>query len=92
MASAGTEVNDNFITLKVPWFLSNMQGKLELKDFNIADAAGSAGKPIVKKFTVSVTNGTIEIRLFWAGKGTNAIPVRGSYGPLISAISVDPGR
>ncbi|XP_022134073.1 probable leucine-rich repeat receptor-like serine/threonine-protein kinase At3g14840 [Momordica charantia] len=67
-----------------------VQGKLELKDFNIADAAGSAGKPIVKKFTVSVTNGTIEIRLFWAGKGTNAIPVRGSYGPLISAISVDP--
>ncbi|XP_022981270.1 probable leucine-rich repeat receptor-like serine/threonine-protein kinase At3g14840 isoform X2 [Cucurbita maxima] len=67
-----------------------VQGKLELKDFNIADAAGGIGKPIVKKFTVPVTNGTIEIRLFWAGKGTTAIPVRGVYGPLISAISVDP--
>ncbi|XP_022976687.1 probable leucine-rich repeat receptor-like serine/threonine-protein kinase At3g14840 isoform X1 [Cucurbita maxima] len=67
-----------------------VQGKLELKDFNIADAAGGIGKPFVKKFTVSVTNGTIEIRLFWAGKGSNAIPVRGVYGPLISAISVDP--
>ena len=68
-----------------------LQGKLELKDFNIADAAGGIGKPIVKKFTVPVTNGTIEIRLFWTGKGTTAIPVRGVYGPLISAISVDPG-
>ncbi|XP_022981273.1 probable leucine-rich repeat receptor-like serine/threonine-protein kinase At3g14840 isoform X2 [Cucurbita maxima] len=66
-----------------------VQGKLELKDFNIADAAGGIGKPIVKKFTVPVTNGTIEIRLFWAGKGTTAIPVRVVYGPLISAISVD---
>lgn len=72
--------------------VSILQGKLELKDFNIADAAGGIGKPFVKKFTVSVTNGTIEIRLFWAGKGSNAIPVRGVYGPLISAISVDPGR
>ncbi|KAG6591769.1 putative leucine-rich repeat receptor-like serine/threonine-protein kinase, partial [Cucurbita argyrosperma subsp. sororia] len=67
-----------------------VQGKLELKDFNIADAAGGIGKPFVKKFTVSVTNGTVEIRLFWAGKGSNAIPVRGVYGPLISAIAVDP--
>ncbi|XP_022941240.1 probable leucine-rich repeat receptor-like serine/threonine-protein kinase At3g14840 isoform X9 [Cucurbita moschata] len=67
-----------------------VQGKLKLKDFNIADAAGGIGKPIVKNFTVPVTNGTIEIRLFWAGKGTTAIPVRVVYGPLISAISVDP--
>ncbi|XP_004146082.1 probable leucine-rich repeat receptor-like serine/threonine-protein kinase At3g14840 isoform X1 [Cucumis sativus] len=67
-----------------------VQGKLELKDFNIADAAGGIGKPLVKKFTVSVINGTVEIRLFWAGKGSNAIPVRGVYGPLISAISLDP--
>lgn len=63
-----------------------------LKDFNIAEAAGGVGKPLVEKFTVSVTDGTIEIRLFWVGKGTNAVPVRGIYGPLISAISVDPGR
>ncbi|KAG6591770.1 putative leucine-rich repeat receptor-like serine/threonine-protein kinase, partial [Cucurbita argyrosperma subsp. sororia] len=67
-----------------------IQGKLEVKDFNIADAAGGVGKPFVQKFTVSVTNGSIEIRLFWAGKGTNSVPMRGIYGPLISAISVDP--
>ncbi|KAL0443630.1 UNVERIFIED_CONTAM: putative leucine-rich repeat receptor-like serine/threonine-protein kinase, partial [Sesamum latifolium] len=30
------------------------------------------------------------ISAYWAGKGTTGIPVRGVYGPLISAISVDP--
>ncbi|XP_022717354.1 probable leucine-rich repeat receptor-like serine/threonine-protein kinase At3g14840 [Durio zibethinus] len=69
-----------------------IQGKQELKDFNIKDEAGGAGKPIVKNFTANVTDGTLEIRLRWAGKGTKSIPVRGVYGPLISAISViDPG-
>ncbi|KAM3748469.1 hypothetical protein ACB098_05G111100 [Castanea mollissima] len=29
------------------------------------------------------------IRFFWAGKGTTAAPTRGTYGPLISAISVE---
>ncbi|XP_038900109.1 probable leucine-rich repeat receptor-like serine/threonine-protein kinase At3g14840 isoform X3 [Benincasa hispida] len=67
-----------------------VQKELVLKDFNIADEAGGVGKPLVKKFTVSVTNGTIEIRFFWAGKGTTAVPLRGVYGPLISAISIDP--
>lgn len=63
-----------------------------LEDFNIVDAAGGVGKAVIKKIPVTVTNGTLEIRFYWAGKGTNAIPVRGVYGPLISAISVDPGR
>ncbi|KAJ7981869.1 Receptor-like kinase [Quillaja saponaria] len=31
----------------------------------------------------------IQIRLYWAGKGTTSIPDEGVYGPLISAISVD---
>ncbi|XWS16847.1 hypothetical protein CRYUN_Cryun33cG0015700 [Craigia yunnanensis] len=70
-----------------------IQGKRKLKDFNIKDEAGSAGKPIVNEFNITVTNGTLEIRLQWAGKGTTLIPERGVYGPLISAISVfDPGR
>ena len=30
-----------------------------------------------------ITNGKLEIRLFWAGKGTQATPVRGEYGALI---------
>lgn len=62
-----------------------------LKDFNIAVEAGGNGKPIIKNFTTSVTDGTLEIRLFWAGKGTISIPEKGFYGPLISAISVTPG-
>ncbi|XVE53068.1 hypothetical protein DITRI_Ditri02bG0174700 [Diplodiscus trichospermus] len=69
-----------------------IQGKRERKDFNIKDEAGGAGKPIIKDFNVNVTDGTLEIHLRWAGKGTTSIPVRGVYGPLISAISiVDPG-
>ncbi|XP_022717355.1 probable leucine-rich repeat receptor-like serine/threonine-protein kinase At3g14840 [Durio zibethinus] len=65
-----------------------IQGKQVRKDFNIKDEAGGAGKPIVKNFTANVTDGTLEIRLHWAGKGTTSIPVKGVYGPLISAISV----
>ncbi|XP_021894970.1 probable leucine-rich repeat receptor-like serine/threonine-protein kinase At3g14840 [Carica papaya] len=67
-----------------------IQGKLVQKDFNIADKAGGVGKAIIKSFIAIVTNGTLEIRLYWAGKGTTGIPVRGVYGPLISAISVNP--
>jgi hypothetical protein len=64
-----------------------------LQDFNIADEAGGAGKAVIKNFTANVTTtNTLEIRLFWAGKGTTGIPVRGVYGPLISAISVDPSK
>lgn len=62
-----------------------------LKDFNIEDEAGGVGKAVVKNFTAAVTGNTLEIRFYWAGKGTSAIPVRGVYGPLISAISVNPG-
>jgi hypothetical protein len=69
-----------------------LQGKREVKDFNIVDEAKGVGKAVVKKFPVMVTNGKLEIRLQWAGKGTQAIPVRGVYGPLISAVSVDPGK
>ncbi|KAE8680080.1 putative leucine-rich repeat receptor-like serine/threonine-protein kinase [Hibiscus syriacus] len=67
-----------------------LQGKLVQKDFNIAGEAGGVGKAVIKKFPAAVTNSTLEIRLQWAGKGTTAIPVRGVYGPLISAISVNP--
>ncbi|KAK8578996.1 hypothetical protein V6N12_069331 [Hibiscus sabdariffa] len=70
-----------------------IQGKLVLKDFNIKQEAGGAGRPIVKPFAVNVTDGTLEIHFRWAGKGTTNIPRRGVYGPLISAISIfNPGR
>lgn len=61
-----------------------------LEDFDIVDAAGGPGKPIIKTFTTSITNNTLKIQFYWAGKGTTGIPRRGTYGPLISAISVTP--
>lgn len=69
-----------------------IQGKLVLKDLNIAEEAGGVGRPIVKKFTVAVTSHTLKIHFYWAGRGTTGIPVRGIYGPLVSAISVDPSK
>ncbi|EEF37838.1 ATP binding protein, putative [Ricinus communis] len=65
-----------------------IQGELVKKDFNIAEEAGGAGKAIIKSFAAIVINHTLEIRFYWNGKGTTGIPVRGVYGPLISAISV----
>ncbi|XP_071924714.1 probable leucine-rich repeat receptor-like serine/threonine-protein kinase At3g14840, partial [Coffea arabica] len=67
-----------------------MQGKLIQKDFNIENAAGGVNKPVVLNFTAVVTDSTLEIRFYWAGKGTTDIPQKGVYGPLISGISVDP--
>ncbi|KAI9198428.1 hypothetical protein LWI28_015689 [Acer negundo] len=66
----------------------NYTEKLELKDFNIKEQANGTGKAIIKTFNATVTENTLEIRLYWAGKGTTLIPDRGIYGPLISAISV----
>ncbi|CAI0547860.1 unnamed protein product [Linum tenue] len=60
------------------------------KDFNIEAEAGGPARPIIKTFTVSVTSNTLKVHFYWAGRGTTGIPLRGIYGPLISAISVDP--
>ncbi|KAG5254880.1 leucine-rich repeat receptor serine/threonine-protein kinase [Salix suchowensis] len=65
-----------------------IQGKLVQKNFSIQNEAGGVGKAIIKNFTATVTGGALEIRFYWAGKGTTGLPVRGVYGPLISAISV----
>ncbi|KAH7839404.1 hypothetical protein Vadar_003718 [Vaccinium darrowii] len=69
-----------------------IQRKLVGKDFNIEDEAGGALKQLTKTFNTSVTDNIIEIQFYWAGKGTTRIPVRGVYGPLISAISVIPSN
>lgn len=83
--------NDNsFNSLGRRVFDVYIQGKLVLKDFNIENEAGGPGKPLIKNFTIAVTTHTLKIHFYWAGKGTTGIPVRGKYGPLISAISVDP--
>ncbi|XP_040989135.1 probable LRR receptor-like serine/threonine-protein kinase At1g53430 [Juglans microcarpa x Juglans regia] len=68
----------------------SIQGKLVLEDFNIMEKAGGVGKGIKREFDALVNGSTLEIHLYWAGKGTTAIPDKGVYGPLISAISVTP--
>ncbi|XP_050247548.1 probable leucine-rich repeat receptor-like serine/threonine-protein kinase At3g14840 isoform X1 [Quercus robur] len=67
-----------------------IQGELVEKDFNIEDEAGGVGMEVIKHYLAVVNNNTLEIRFYWAGKGTTGIPERGVYGPLISAISVHP--
>lgn len=70
-----------------------MQGRRVLQDFNIEVEAGGVQREIIKKFTVVVNSNTLEIRFYWAGRGTTIIPEKGVYGPLISAISVEnPGK
>ncbi|XVE63335.1 hypothetical protein DITRI_Ditri07aG0011900 [Diplodiscus trichospermus] len=68
----------------------SIQGVVFLTDFNIMEKARGAGKPIIEAFNVDVNGSTLEIHLYWRGKGTTAIPYRGVYGPLISAITVTP--
>ncbi|XP_048441873.1 probable LRR receptor-like serine/threonine-protein kinase At1g53440 [Pyrus x bretschneideri] len=83
--------DQTFSSLGKRLFDISIQGILVQKDFNIMDEAGGVGKGIVKEFdNVTVLGSTLEIHLYWAGKGTTAIPYRGVYGPLISAISVTP--
>ncbi|KAI5409043.1 hypothetical protein KIW84_054747 [Lathyrus oleraceus] len=68
----------------------SIQGRKYLKDFNIMEEADGVGKGITRDFNVDVNDSTLQIHLSWAGKGTNAVPMRGVYGPLISAITVTP--
>ncbi|KAL3748957.1 hypothetical protein ACJRO7_010102 [Eucalyptus globulus] len=71
----------------------SIQGNQVLKDFNIAEAAGGVGKGIFKDFDdIYVSGSTLDIHLYWSGKGTTAIPRRGIYGPLICAIAVTPNQ
>uniref|UniRef100_A0A2N9F474 non-specific serine/threonine protein kinase n=1 Tax=Fagus sylvatica TaxID=28930 RepID=A0A2N9F474_FAGSY len=66
----------------------NYTEELVLKDFDIEKEAQGVDKAVVRNFTAVVKNKILEIRFYWAGKGTKDIPKRGTYGPLISAISI----
>ncbi|KAL3646231.1 hypothetical protein CASFOL_011411 [Castilleja foliolosa] len=69
----------------------SIQGEVVLPEFDIVRAANGAGRGIYREFNnVTVNGNTLEIHLYWTGKGTTALPVRGIYGPSISAISVTP--
>ncbi|KAL1205156.1 putative LRR receptor-like serine/threonine-protein kinase [Cardamine amara subsp. amara] len=67
-----------------------VQGRLIWEDFNIRVEANGTHKEVIREVNTTVTDNTLEIRLYWAGKGTTIIPKRGNYGSLISAISVCP--
>ncbi|OMO82764.1 hypothetical protein COLO4_22844 [Corchorus olitorius] len=82
--------NTRYGTLGRRLFNIYIQDQLVEKDFNIETEAGGSLTPLTKYYNANVTKGELEIRFYWAGKGTQAIPSRGVHGPLISAISVDP--
>jgi hypothetical protein len=63
-----------------------------LKDFDIVKEAQGVDKAVIRNFTAIVNNKALEVRFYWAGKGTKDIPKRGTYGPLISAITIDSGE
>ncbi|KAL5564115.1 hypothetical protein UlMin_027279 [Ulmus minor] len=82
--------NQTFSSLGKRIFDVSIQGALKLKDFNIMEKAGGVGKGHTETFDVFVNGSTLEVHLYWAGKGTTNIPEKGVYGPLISAITVTP--
>ncbi|KAH7512736.1 hypothetical protein FEM48_Zijuj12G0122100 [Ziziphus jujuba var. spinosa] len=83
--------NETYSSVGKRIFDVSIQGNIFLKDFNIAEAAGGVGKNITMTHDNVLVNGsTLEIHLYWAGKGTSDIPAKGVYGPLISAITVTP--
>ncbi|KAL0011467.1 hypothetical protein SO802_006575 [Lithocarpus litseifolius] len=81
--------NRSFHSLGRRIFDVYIQEQLVLKDFNIENAAQGVDKAIVMEYKAIVRNKVLQIRFHWAGKGTTAAPQRGTYGPLISAISVE---
>ncbi|KAJ8762036.1 hypothetical protein K2173_006638 [Erythroxylum novogranatense] len=66
-----------------------IQERLLLENFDIENQIGGVQKPLIKSIpNVNVTNNMLEIRFYYAGKGTTRIPRRSVYGPIVSAISV----
>eukprot|EP01018_Ginkgo_biloba_P030394 Gb_19704 [translate_table: standard] len=84
------EVNEKWKSLGRRLFDVYVQGHQVLQDFNILKEAGSPTTAIYKSFKANVTENFLEIHFFWSGKGTCCIPAQGTYGPLVSAISVTP--
>ncbi|KAF4365650.1 hypothetical protein F8388_007483 [Cannabis sativa] len=65
-----------------------IQGNRVIQNFDIRkEAGGISFKEVQKEFKARVSQNYLEIHLFWAGEGTCCMPVVGTYGPSISAIS-----
>ncbi|VFQ81597.1 unnamed protein product [Cuscuta campestris] len=84
--------NRSFQSLGRRLFDVYIQGVRVLKDFDIKSIAKGVDIPLKLKFNATVTDKTLEVRFHYAGKGTTAVPVRGKYGSLVSAISVVSGN
>lgn len=69
-----------------------VQDELKLKDYDIEHEAKGVDKAVKRKINAVVNDKTLQIRFVYTGKGTNAVPTRGIYGPLISAISIESGK
>ncbi|KAL6198252.1 hypothetical protein ACLB2K_028044 [Fragaria x ananassa] len=81
--------NRSYYGVGTRFFDVYIQEKLVLKDFNIEKEAQGVDKEVIKVFKAVVNVSTLEIRFYWAGKGTTNSPRRGTFGSLISAISVE---
>nr|XP_011470945.1 PREDICTED: probable leucine-rich repeat receptor-like serine/threonine-protein kinase At3g14840 isoform X1 [Fragaria vesca subsp. vesca] len=81
--------NESFYSLGRRIFDVYIQEQLVLKDFDIAKEAQGTDKEVIMKFKAVVKNKTLEIRFHWSGEGTTGSPRKGTYGPLISAISIN---
>ncbi|XP_021859161.1 probable leucine-rich repeat receptor-like serine/threonine-protein kinase At3g14840 isoform X2 [Spinacia oleracea] len=81
--------NNSFLSLGRRFFDIYIQEKLVAKDFNIEKEANGTSKAINVTFPHIFVTNYVEIRFYYAGKGSWQLPVRGNYGPLISAISVE---
>ncbi|CAN6689606.1 unnamed protein product [Malus baccata var. baccata] len=82
--------NRSFYSLGRRIFDVYIQEKLVWKDFDIEEKAQGVDRVVIKELkAVQVKDKTLLIRFKWSGKGTTASPKRGTYGPLISAISMD---
>ncbi|RQO91152.1 hypothetical protein POPTR_006G014066v4 [Populus trichocarpa] len=64
-----------------------IQGRLVKKDLNIKEIPELQNEVRKLKFPAKINEGSLEIKLFWAGKGSLYNPP-GINGPLIEAISV----
>ncbi|XP_022981266.1 probable LRR receptor-like serine/threonine-protein kinase At1g53440 isoform X1 [Cucurbita maxima] len=82
--------DQTFSSLGERIFDISIQGNLVRKNFNILKEVGVGESFTLEEPNILVNGSTLEIHLYWAGKGTTAIPRRGVYGPLISGISVTP--
>jgi interleukin-1 receptor-associated kinase 1 len=60
------------------------------KDVNIKEIYGKEHEGKQLDFPVKINDGSLEIQLFWAGKGSIYRP--DLNGPLISAVSITRGR